>query len=73
MTHFWLRAETKLNEQRVALTPNAVNTLVSNNHSVTVEECSQRIFPISDYQKIDGVRIVPKGVDFDNTYLGSFV
>jgi saccharopine dehydrogenase (NAD+, L-lysine forming) len=56
--HFWLRAETKLNEKRVALTPNAVKELVAHGIKVTVEECDQRIFNNSDYSDIPGVIMV---------------
>lgn len=33
--HLWLRAETKKNEKRTALTPTAVKTLIENGTSLT--------------------------------------
>lgn len=52
MTHIWLRAESKPNERRSALTPSAAKALIDAGYQVTVERCQQRIFPISDYQQV---------------------
>jgi saccharopine dehydrogenase (NAD+, L-lysine-forming) len=60
-THFWLRAETKANEKRVALTPNAVTALCAKGCAVTVEKCELRIFNLEEYAAIEGVHIVEKG------------
>ncbi|KAJ3106133.1 Saccharopine dehydrogenase [Phlyctochytrium planicorne] len=58
--HLWLRAETKKNEQRTALTPKAVSQLQENGFKVTVERSVQSIFDDSDYEKI-GALLVEAG------------
>eukprot|EP00842_Homolaphlyctis_polyrhiza_P003463 jgi/Hompol1/4117/HPOL_003489-RA len=60
MPHIWLRAETKKNEQRTALTPSVCRKLMQNGFEITVERCSQRIIPDSEYASI-GCNIVPHG------------
>ena len=47
--HIWLRAETKPQEQRTPLTPAGASSLMGAGFRVTVEDCSQRIFPIEEY------------------------
>ncbi|KAJ3211321.1 Saccharopine dehydrogenase [Dinochytrium kinnereticum] len=58
--HLWLRAETKKNERRTALTPSVVTTLQENGFKVTVEKCTQRIFDDADYTKV-GATLVEGG------------
>lgn len=58
--HLWLRAETKKNERRTAITPNAAKKLIEQGFKITVEASTDRIFPDSDYSDI-GLPIVPAG------------
>ena len=60
MSHLWLRAEHKTPERRTPLTPAHAQSLVQLGHIVTVEESSQRIFPIDAYQQA-GCAIAPQG------------
>ncbi|KAJ1340442.1 hypothetical protein BSLG_004961 [Batrachochytrium salamandrivorans] len=52
--HLWLRAETKKNEQRAALTPLVCKALLAHGFNVTIEHCSQRIFNDSEYERMAG-------------------
>ncbi|KAI8804228.1 hypothetical protein BJ742DRAFT_713363 [Cladochytrium replicatum] len=52
MTHLWLRAETKKNEQRTALTPDACKTLLAEGFKITVEKSADRIFKDQEYVDI---------------------
>ncbi|KAJ3124004.1 Saccharopine dehydrogenase [Nowakowskiella sp. JEL0407] len=56
----WLRAETKKNEQRTALTPSICKTLIANGFEINVEESADRIFKDSEYVEI-GCKLVPHG------------
>jgi saccharopine dehydrogenase (NAD+, L-lysine-forming) len=58
MTLLWLRAETKKNEQRSALTPGSIQTLLNAGFQITVEKSHQRIFADSDFT---GVTLVEEG------------
>ena len=49
MTHLWVRAEQRANEDRVGITPDGVRDLMSKGIHVTVEESHCRIIPIADY------------------------
>ena len=49
--HLWLRGETKKNEQRTAIPPSACQTLLKAGFAITVEECEQRVFDVSEYRK----------------------
>ncbi|KAJ3328827.1 Saccharopine dehydrogenase [Blyttiomyces sp. JEL0837] len=60
MLHFWLRAETKPNEHRTALTPSVAKTLISEGAKVTVERSSQSIFDEKDYVEV-GATLVEAG------------
>ena len=51
MPHIWLRAECKPFEQRAALTPAAARELIASGHTVSVEECGNRIFGIEHYRQ----------------------
>ncbi|MEL7281898.1 MAG: saccharopine dehydrogenase [Pseudomonadota bacterium] len=49
MTHLWVRAEQRENEERVGLTPDGAAALISAGMSVTVEESATRILPTEGY------------------------
>ena len=49
MTHLWVRAEQRLNEERVGLTPEGAAALVKAGMRVTVEQSSVRAIPIEGY------------------------
>jgi len=49
--HIWLRAETKLHEQRTALSPKGAKALIDAGFKVTVECSSQNIFHQDLYQQ----------------------
>ena len=50
MTHLWVRAEQRPNEERVGLTPEGAAALVKAGIRVTVEESSVRAIPIAGYK-----------------------
>lgn len=58
--HLWVRAETRLNEERVGLTPNGAKTLLNAGFHVTVERSSQRALPIDGYTAV-GCSIAAEG------------
>lgn len=58
--HLWVRAESRLDEQRVGITPAGVAAMINAGYRVTVEDSHQRIIPISDYQAT-GAEIAPEG------------
>lgn len=59
MTHLWVRAEQRLNEDRVGLTPAGVKALIAAGIRVTVEESKTRALPLEGY--IDaGAEIAPE-------------
>jgi len=58
--HIWLRAETKPDEQRTALSPSGAKKLIDAGFKVTVESSSQNIFDDELYQDIN-VELVPQG------------
>ncbi|UWQ32992.1 saccharopine dehydrogenase [Leisingera sp. M527] len=49
MTHLWVRAEQRPNEERVGLTPEGAKALLSGGIRVTVEESSVRALPLQGY------------------------
>ena len=59
-THLWLRAESKPQEQRTALTPQNANQLLKAGFKVTIEWSSQRIFSLDEYQRFE-VNTAPEG------------
>jgi len=59
-THLWLRAESKPQEQRTALTPQSAKQLLEAGFKVTVESSRQSIFPLDEYQST-GVDTAPEG------------
>lgn len=50
MTHLWVRAEQRPNEERVGLTPEGAAALVKAGLRVTVEDSSVRAIPIDGYR-----------------------
>ncbi|KAJ3071214.1 Saccharopine dehydrogenase [Podochytrium sp. JEL0797] len=60
MVHIWVRAETKHQEHRTALTPKIAKRLVEKGFTVSVERCNERIFNDEDYEGT-GVIMVPHG------------
>ncbi len=50
MTHLWVRAEQRPNEERVGLTPEGAAALVQAGIRVTVEQSSVRAIPIDGYR-----------------------
>ncbi len=51
MTHLWVRAEQRQNEERVGITPEGAKALIDNGIRVTVEESSVRAIPIDGYRE----------------------
>ncbi len=49
MTHLWVRAEQRPNEDRVGLTPEGAKALLSGGIKVTVEESAVRAIPLQGY------------------------
>lgn len=49
MTHLWVRAETRAQEERVGITPEGVAKLCANGFRVTIEESAQRAMPIGPF------------------------
>ncbi|KMK68711.1 saccharopine dehydrogenase [Puniceibacterium sp. IMCC21224] len=49
MTHLWVRAEQRQNEERIGITPEGVADLIALGISVTVEHSHQRAIPIEGY------------------------
>ncbi|KIC10459.1 saccharopine dehydrogenase [Leisingera sp. ANG-M1] len=59
MTHLWVRAEQRPNEERAGLTPEGAKALLASGIKVTVEESSVRAIPLQGY--IDaGCEIAPE-------------
>ncbi|MCT4684082.1 MAG: saccharopine dehydrogenase [Roseicyclus sp.] len=60
MTHLWLRAEQRPNEDRTGLTPEGAKALIDAGFRVTVEESRSRCIPLQGY--IDaGTETAPEG------------
>lgn len=59
MTHLWVRAEQRPNEERVGLTPEGAASLIAAGIRVTVEESHARAIPIDGY-KDAGCEIAPE-------------
>ncbi len=49
MTHLWVRAEQRPNEDRAGLTPEGAKALIDKGIRVTVEESSVRAIPLQGY------------------------
>jgi len=50
MTHIWVRAEQRANEQRIGITPDGVRTLMDAGFNVTVERSSCRAMPLAGFE-----------------------
>ncbi len=59
MTHLWVRAEQRPNEERVGLTPEGAAALIAAGLRVTVEESHVRAIPIDGYKAV-GCDIAPE-------------
>ncbi|MEJ6398334.1 saccharopine dehydrogenase [Yoonia sp. 208BN28-4] len=59
MTHFWIRAEERANEERTGITPDGAAKLIAAGFDITVEESLQRAIPISAYKEA-GCAIAPQ-------------
>ncbi|GHF07751.1 saccharopine dehydrogenase [Aliiroseovarius zhejiangensis] len=59
MTHLWVRAEQRANEDRVGLTPEGAKALIDAGLRVTVEESSVRVIGIEGYRDA-GCEIAPE-------------
>lgn len=59
MTHLWVRAEQRPNEERVGLTPDGAAELIAAGINVTVEESSVRAVPLAGYRSA-GCEIAPE-------------
>lgn len=59
MTHLWVRAEQRANEERVGLTPEGAAKLITAGIAVTVEDSSTRCIPTDRYADA-GATIVPE-------------
>ncbi len=59
MTHLWLRAEQRDNEDRTGLTPDGVAILIAQGIEVSVEDSPDRIIPTDRYADA-GATIVPQ-------------
>lgn len=60
MTHLWVRAEERENEQRVGITPAGVSKLMAAGMQVTVEDSPTRAIPLDRYAST-GAAIAPAG------------
>ncbi|TPX58163.1 saccharopine dehydrogenase (NAD+, L-lysine-forming) [Powellomyces hirtus] len=58
--HLWLRAETKRNERRTALTPSVCRKLIEKGYKISVEYSQERIFDDEEY-KTAGCTLVESG------------
>ncbi|MEY8840413.1 saccharopine dehydrogenase [Cribrihabitans sp. XS_ASV171] len=59
MTHLWVRAEQRPNEERVGLTPQGAKALIAAGLRVTVEDSAVRALPIDGYREA-GAEIAPQ-------------
>ncbi|MGO4917256.1 saccharopine dehydrogenase [Pseudogemmobacter sp. W21_MBD1_M6] len=59
MTHLWVRAEQRANEERVGLTPEGARALIAKGIRVTVEQSSVRAIPLQGYRNA-GCEIAPE-------------
>lgn len=60
MTHLWVRAESRENEDRVGILPGGVAALIANGLQVTVEQSPTRVIAIEEYAEV-GARIADEG------------
>ncbi|WP_439124298.1 saccharopine dehydrogenase [Marivita sp.] len=50
MTHLWVRAESRENEERVGVLPDGVEALIAQGMTVTVEDSPTRVIPIAEFE-----------------------
>ena len=51
MTHLWVRAEQRANEERVGITPEGAKSLLEAGIKVTVEQSTVRAISIDGYRQ----------------------
>lgn len=61
MTHLWIRAEQRRNEERVGLTPGGTSALIKAGIRITIEQSSVRALGIEEYKKA-GCEIVAENI-----------
>lgn len=54
---FWLRAESKKNEYRRALTPDSCKKMITAGHTVYVEDWHESIIPTSEYTSVGCIKV----------------
>lgn len=59
MTHLWVRAEQRDNEERVGITPEGAATLIQSGISITIEESPTRCIPSQKYRDV-GCVVAPE-------------
>ncbi len=64
MTHLWVRAESRENEERVGILPDGVAQLIAQGFDVTVEDSATRVIDIAAY-KAAGAQIASEGAWVD--------
>jgi saccharopine dehydrogenase (NAD+, L-lysine-forming) len=52
MTHLWVRAEQRENEDRVGITPDGARMLIEKGIQISVEDSPSRIIPTDDYANV---------------------
>ena len=60
MTHLWVRAESRDNEQRIGITPTGASELLAQGFRVTVEDSPTRVIPIGEFEAV-GCDIAAEG------------
>ncbi|PYG29111.1 saccharopine dehydrogenase [Pelagimonas varians] len=60
MTHLWIRAESRQNEERVGITPEGVAKLIARGFQVTFEDSATRIMPSAPFAEA-GAEIAAEG------------
>lgn len=56
MTHLWIRAETRAQEERVGITPEGVRALIAKGFRVTIEDSPLRALPLDGFLAAGAVR-----------------
>jgi saccharopine dehydrogenase (NAD+, L-lysine-forming) len=59
MTHLWIRAESRDQEQRVGITPTGVSALRAKGFRVTIEDSAQRALPLQPFLAAGAERAEP--------------
>ena len=59
MTHLWIRAEERDNEQRIGITPDGVAALLARGIDVTIEDSATRCLPLEPYYRAGAIVAQP--------------